>query len=111
MAQLLGRMAGVDGIPVVRAMTRRVLLLAQLRGQVDQGDSVERALETQGKAIFWKEKGEVGGQVARWGARELATALERLGEAERRLKASGALGGVAIEQELLEIARHAARRR
>lgn len=111
-ADALGRLGGgIEGMPLIRAVTRRLLLLAQLRAQVDAGDSVERALATAGRAVFWKEQGEVGAQVARWTADGLATAIARLGAAERRVKSPGSAGTVAVEQELLEIARYAARRR
>lgn len=109
----LGRLAseGMEGVPVLRALGRRALLLAQLRGQVEGGEGIDRVMETAGRAIFWKEKDAVRSEVGRWTAEGLATALTRIGEAERRLKASGYPGSFVAEEEILAISRHAARRR
>lgn len=109
----LARLAseGIEGVPVVRALGRRALQLAQLRAQMASGDSVERVMDTAGKAIFWKERDAVMAQLARWTPDALATVAARLGEAERRIKASGYVGGVAVSEELIAISRFARRRR
>lgn len=102
---------GMEGVPVLRALSRRALLLAQLRGQVEGGEGVDRVMETAGRAIFWKEKDAVRSELSRWTADSLATAIGRLGEAERRLKASGYAGAFVAEEDILAMSRHAARRR
>ncbi|PZU11896.1 DNA polymerase III subunit delta [Sphingomonas sp.] len=102
---------GMEGVPVLRALGRRALLLAQLRGQMESGEGIDRVMETSGRAIFWKEKDAVRSELGRWNVASLATAIGRLGEAERRLKASGYPGSFVAEEEILAVSRHAARRR
>lgn len=111
--QELRRLAteGMDGVPILRALVRRGFLLAQLRGQVEGGEGLDRTMDTAGRAIFWKEKDAVRSEVSRWTAATLATAIGRLSEAERRLKASGYPGNFVAAEEILAISRFAARRR
>ncbi len=102
---------GLDGIPLIRAMMRRLNLLAPMRAEVEAGKSVDSVLASRGKAIFWKEKDAIAGQLARWPAESIARAQGRLLEAERQLKSAGALGSVAVDEELFAICRQAARLR
>jgi DNA polymerase-3 subunit delta len=68
-------------------------------------------MASSGKSLFWKEKDEVGRQLARWRADLLAKAMSRLLEAERQVKASGGIGPLAADEELFAICRQAARLR
>ncbi|TMJ15801.1 MAG: DNA polymerase III subunit delta [Alphaproteobacteria bacterium] len=102
---------GIEGIPLLRAMLRRMLLLSGLRAQVEAGSSVDSVMASQGKSIFWKEKEAVARQLARWRSDLLAKSVERLLEAERQMKASGSLGATAVDEELFTICRQAARLR
>lgn len=102
---------GIEGIGVLRALSRRALQLAGLRAQMAGGESVDRVMQTAGKAIFWKEQDATRQALARWTPEALATALSRLGEAERQVKAPGYVGHALVEEEVLAIARFAARRR
>ncbi len=103
--------AGVEGVTVVRALTRRALQLAQLRSQMAQGDSIERVMETAGRAIFWKERDQIADELSRWPPERIASAITRLAEAERQVKSPNYPGHALIEQDLLAISRFAARRR
>lgn len=105
------RAGGVEGIPLIRAVLRRIVLLARLRAQVEAGNSVPTVMADAGKAVFFKEKPAVGGQLGRWRAPLLARAVRRLVEAERQAKAPGGLGAVAVDEELFAIARQAERLR
>jgi DNA polymerase-3 subunit delta len=109
----LARLAneGIEDIPVLRSLARRALQLAQLRAQMAEGESIDRVMESAGKAIFWKEKSVIQGQLQRWTPDGLATALTRLADAERQVKAPGYIGGALVEEEVLAISRFAARRR
>ncbi|WP_442680206.1 DNA polymerase III subunit delta [Sphingomonas sp. ASY06-1R] len=109
----LARLAseGIEDIPVIRALSRRALQLAQLRGQMAEGESIDRVMETAGRAIFWKEKPIIQAQLARWTPAALATALTRLAEAERHVKAPGYPGSALVEEEVMTITRFAAKRR
>jgi DNA polymerase-3 subunit delta len=109
LARLAGE--GIEGITVLRALGRRALQLAQLRGQMAQGESIDRVMETAGRAIFWKERDQIVQELGRWTPERLATAIQRLAEAERQVKAPGYPGHALVEEELLTIARAAERRR
>ena len=105
------RAEGQEGIPLIRAMLRRMALLARLRAEVEQGSNVPAVMASSGKSLFWKEKDEVGRQLSRWRADLLAKAMARLVEAERQVKASGGIGPLAADEELFAICRQAARLR
>ncbi|PTQ13386.1 DNA polymerase III subunit delta [Sphingomonas oleivorans] len=100
---------GIEGVALIRATLRRLLLLAELRAQVAAGASVDAVMAGAGRALFWKEKPEIAQQLARWTPHAIETALGRLAEAERQVKASGTVGAVAVSEELMAISRHAAR--
>ena len=50
------RAEGKDGITVIRAMLRRMTMLARLRAEVERGRSVGAVMASAGKAIFYKEQ-------------------------------------------------------
>lgn len=102
---------GQEGITLIRAMLRRMSLLARLRAEVEQGSNPAAVMASSGKSLFWKEKEEVGRQLGRWRADLLAKAMTRLVEAERQVKASGGIGPLAADEELFAICRQAARLR
>jgi DNA polymerase-3 subunit delta len=102
---------GVEGIPLIRAVLRRLVTLAGMRAEVEGGRSVESVIAAKGKAIFWKEKDAVASQLARWPSETIARGMGRLLEAERQVKASGGLGPLAVDEELFAICRQAARLR
>jgi len=105
------RAEGLEGIPLLRAMLRRIALLARLRAEVEQGSAPSAVMASSGKSLFWKEKDEVARQLNRWRADLLAKAMARLLEAERQVKASGGIGALAADEELFAICRQAARLR
>lgn len=106
------RSEGIEGIPLIRAVLRRMSLLAKLRAEVEAGNGVAAVMASPAaKSIFWKEKDAVAAQLGRWRSDLLAKSLSRLLEAERQVKAPGALGAVAVDEELFVICRQAARLR
>jgi DNA polymerase-3 subunit delta len=102
---------GVEGISLIRAMLRRMLLLARLRAEVDRGNSVAAVMTSQGKSLFWKEKDAIAQQLSCWRSDLLAKATSRLIEAELQVKASGGPGPIVVDEELFAICRQAARLR
>ncbi|MGF1550214.1 MAG: DNA polymerase III subunit delta [Sphingomonadaceae bacterium] len=102
---------GIEGIPLLRAVLRRMLLLARLRAEVDRGESVDKVMASSGKSLFWKEKDGIARQLARWRSPLLARAVERLQEAQRAVMAPDGLGPRAADEELFAIARQAQRLR
>lgn len=103
--------ATAEAIPVLRALLRRVMLLSTLRAEVAKGNSVENAMAGAGKAVFYKERGIVSGQVTRWGPKAIARAMERLAEAERDAKSSRSAGAAGLGELLFAIGRQARRQR
>lgn len=102
---------GLEGIPLIRALLRRLALLARLRSEVDQGSSPGAVMASSGKSLFWKEKSSIEAQLGRWTSALLAKAIGRLVEAERQVLSAGGPGVVAAEEELFAISRQAARLR
>jgi DNA polymerase-3 subunit delta len=100
-----------EPISVLRALQRRLLMLAPLRAKVDSGQRPHDAVTSAGKAVFFKEKDLVVRMVSRWDSASLSRVLERSGELERRLMSSDPPpASVALEAELIAIARTASRR-
>lgn len=102
---------GIEGIPLIRAMLRRLLQLAEFRAEVARGSSVSNVMASAGKSLFWKDRDTVARQVARWRPAQIATAIERLMATERAVKASGTAGTILLDEELLAIGRAARRMR
>jgi len=102
---------GVNGIALIRAVLRRMALLARLRAEVERGNSVDAVMTSHGKSLFWKEKPAVTRQLSRWRSDLLARSVGRLLDVERQVKAPGGLGPAAVDEELFAICRQAARLR
>jgi DNA polymerase-3 subunit delta len=108
LAEELTRMpGGIEGIPVVRALQRRLLMLAPARARMDRGESVDAVMTSFGRALFWKDKPAVGRMLSLWDADALATATERVSRLERELLFSGLPDQEALGEELLTLARAA----
>jgi DNA polymerase-3 subunit delta len=103
--------ADAEPIVVIRALQRRLLMLAPIRARVDGGVRPHDAVTSAGKSVFWKEKDLVARLLTLWDSQALARVLQRSGELERRLmRADSPPASEALEQELLAIARTARRR-
>ena len=102
---------GTDAISVIRALQRRLLMLAPIRARVDSGQRPHDAVTSAGKSVFWKEKDLVTRIVATWNSPAIARVLERSGELEQRLMSRDSPPGPeALGEELVAIARTARRR-
>lgn len=98
---------GSEGVPVVRSLQRRLLMLAPARARVERGERVEAVMASLGRAVFFKEKSRVQRMLSRWSADNLATVAQRAGELERALIFSDAPERETLGEELLAIARKA----
>ena len=105
------RAEGKEGITLVRALLRRMTMLARLRAEVERGKSVGAVMASAGKAVFWKEHDAVAREIGRWPAARLARAIGRLVEAEKKIMSADGPGVIAADAELLAIARQAGRAR
>ena len=111
LADGLGRVgSGNDGIPILRALQRRLLMLAPARARVERGERPDAVMTSMGKALFWKDKAKFGAMLSRWTASDLERLSERAAAAERALLFGDAPEGAALGEELLAIARAAQRR-
>lgn len=96
-----------EAIPIVRALQRRVLMLAAARARIERGERPDDVMTSLGKSLFWKDKPLVGKLLRMWDAKDLATVAERAGQLERDLLFSPAPEQEALGEELLAIARKA----
>ncbi|HYI42382.1 MAG TPA: DNA polymerase III subunit delta [Sphingomicrobium sp.] len=109
--ELVRAPSGAEPITVVRALQRRLLMLARLRAKVDRGQSVGDAMASMGKALFFKDKDLVGKLLGQWNSAKLARVAERAGELERALMRTDSPPPLdALGEELIAIARTAGRR-
>jgi DNA polymerase III subunit delta len=92
-------------VPAMRALQRRLILLARLRSDVDAGKSANSVVAALGKSLFYKDHPAVTAQVTRWPSKRLATASARLFASEGAMMASGTAGHVIAAEELIAIAR------
>lgn len=99
--------AAVEPIPAVRALQRRILMLAPARARVERGERIDAVMTSYGKSLFWKDKSVVEKLLSRWTADGLATAAERAGALERSFMFSEAPEFESLAEELLAIARKA----
>jgi DNA polymerase III subunit delta len=102
---------GLEGIPLIRAVNKRVQLLVRLSAQMAQGSSAQAAVASVGKALFWKEQAPVTRQLSRWTPQRIAIVAKRLLDAECAIKASGSPGTILASAELIAISRAAGRGR
>jgi len=101
---------GAEGIPVVRALQRRLLQLAPARARIERGESPDAVMTSLGRSLFWKDKPLVARLLSLWDSRRLATVAERAGKLEHELMFSEVPNHEALGEELIAIARAAARR-
>ena len=105
---LIGRLPDGTAIPLLRALERRFAQLVLLRTEVDSGHSPAAVVESQGKAIFWKEKPFIIKALSLWTQPALAGAMGDLLAAERAVKSSGGLADLGAQHLLLDLTRRAA---
>ena len=108
----LGRLpsGGNDAVPVIRALQRRLLMLAPLRARVERGESVNGVLTSMGKALFWRDKEVVQRMLSAWTAERIANASARVATLERQLMLSKAPEDASLAETLLTLARVGQRR-
>lgn len=102
---------GSEAIPVIRAMQRRVLMLAPMRARVERGESIDAVMTSAGKALFWKDKPFISRMLANWSADRLAEAAARAAALEKQVMLSPVSDEAALGETLVAVARAAARSR
>jgi DNA polymerase-3 subunit delta len=112
LADELARLShAADAIPIVRALQRRLLMLAPARARIERGDRPDAVMASLGKSLFWKDKALVEKLLRVWDSKGLATVAERAGQLARELLFSPVPDQEALGEELLSIARAARGRR
>lgn len=102
---------GSEAIPILRALQRRLLMLAPLRARIEHGERVDGVMTSIGKALFWKDKPLVQRLLSTWSAERLAEAAARVSALERQVMLSPVSDEAALGETLVTIARAAARNR
>lgn len=106
----LSAAAGIEPIGLIRALQRRIQMLAPLRAKVEEGRRPGDVVASAGKSVFFKEKELVTKLLSLWESNALARVSDRLGSLERQLMRSEAPPDVdAVGEELVAIARVARR--
>jgi DNA polymerase-3 subunit delta len=107
----LARLAaqGQEGITLVRAVLRRLLVLAAARSEMDRGAAAAAAVDRASRFGHWREKEALVRDLPHWSAVRIADAIARMAETERALKSSHGAGPVEGEAAFFAIARRARR--
>ena len=98
---------GSEGIPIVRSLQRRLLMLAPARGRIERGEAATAVMTSLGRSLFWKDKGKVERMLQKWSAGDLATVADRASRLERLLIFTPVPEREALGEELVAIARKA----
>lgn len=105
-------LAAIEGagtaIPLLRSLERRLIALADMRGEVDEGASVDSVVERH--RVFWKEKASTVRALRHWSSGQIAVGLQRVRRAERALMAGGGAVSTSAMYDVLGLARAAGRR-
>lgn len=102
---------GSEAIPILRALQRRLLMLAPLRARVERGESIGSVMTSLGKALFWKDKSLVERLLSSWSAERLAEAATRVSTLERQVMLRPLADEAALGETLVALARAGGRRR
>lgn len=103
---------GGEAIPILRSLQRRLLMLAPMRARIDRGERFADVMASGGRPLFWKDKPLIGRLLETWDSVGLARIADRAGSLERSLmRADSPPPAEALGEELIAIARAAARRR
>jgi DNA polymerase III subunit delta len=94
---------GMEGIPLVRALSRRAIQLTRIKADLDSGKSPTQVMAP----VFYKERDGVEAAARKWQYARLARAADRLLQAERDIKSSKSAGPILAEAEIIAIGRAA----
>lgn len=104
----LGAIIGDNAtVPLLRQLVRRLMALAEMRREIDDGDTPDTVLKRH--RIFWKEEAATKSALRRWTTPQMNRAIDRLRMAERAIMAPANAGPLLAAHDALTIARAAAR--
>ncbi len=93
--------ASMDAIPVVRALQRRLLMLAPLRARMEQGQPLGSVTQS----VWQRDKAVVSRILSRWTGPRLSEAFHRVQTLERDLLLRPVPPGAALGETLIQLAR------
>lgn len=96
---------GSEAVPILRALQRRLLMLAPLRARIERGERVDGVMASMGKALFWKDKPLIQRLLSTWSAERLAEAASRVAALERQTMLMPVPDEAALGETLVTIAR------
>jgi DNA polymerase-3 subunit delta len=102
---------GSEAIPILRALQRRLLMLAPLRARIERGESADGVMTSMGKSLFWKDKPLMERLLSSWSAERLAEAASRVSALERQIMLRPLDDDAALGETLVTLARAAGRGR
>jgi DNA polymerase-3 subunit delta len=100
-------MEGASPVSVIRALLRHLQRLHLLAAQTAGGRSAEEAMRAARPPIFFKQQDSYRRQLARWSEVRLRRALDRVAEAEFRMKLTGLPAETICREAMFAIAREA----
>jgi DNA polymerase III subunit delta len=98
---------GESPVTVIRALLRHLQRLHLLAARIAGGSSVEEAIRAARPPIFFKEQDSYRRQLQRWSTGRLGRALERVAEAEFRMKLTGLPAETICREAMFALAREA----
>ena len=98
---------GESAVTIIRALLRHVQRLHVLSAQLSAGGSIDHVLRSARPPIFFKQQDSYRRQLARWNEARLRHALDRLAEAEFRMKQTGLPAETLCREAMFAIARMA----
>ena len=98
---------GEPPVPVVRALLRHLQRLHALSARIRGGDSIEEVIRTARPPIFFKQQDSFRRQLSRWSEARLGDALDRVADAEFRMKLTGSPAETLCRAAMLDTARAA----
>lgn len=101
--------AGVSPIPMLRALVRRLMTLAELANEVERGAAINEVIERH--RIFFREKATTARALRHWSAVRISIAIDRLRQAERAMMGSASAGSIIANSACLDVARAASVKR
>lgn len=93
---------GASAIPWLRALSRRLIALAEMRAEVDRGQPADAVMKR--NRVHFRDEANTGQALRRWTPLMLADALHRLRQAERAVMASANAGPVLAERAAVMLA-------
>ena len=99
---------GESPVSVIRALLRHLQRLHTLSARIG-GGSVNEAIRNARPPIFFKQQDSYRRQLSRWSERRLRDALDRVAEAEFRMKLTGSPAETLCRAAMLDVARGARR--